>query len=70
MAFPAETCTVMVFIPSEVNLNDTLPSKVIKGYSEQDIVTAKTVTTPEYPLIPQRLFLGTSSELSVAPHFL
>lgn len=31
MAFPAETCTVMVFIPSEVNLNDMLPSKVIKG---------------------------------------
>lgn len=31
MAFPAETCTVMVFIPSEVNLNDMLPSKVIRG---------------------------------------
>lgn len=31
MALPAETCTVMVFIPSEVNLNDMLPSKVIKG---------------------------------------
>lgn len=31
MAFPAETCTVMVFIPSEVNLNAMLPSKVIEG---------------------------------------
>ena len=31
MALPAETCTVMVFIPSAVNLNDMLPSKVIKG---------------------------------------
>lgn len=31
MAFPAETCTVMVFIPSEVNLNAMLPSKVIRG---------------------------------------
>lgn len=33
MAFPAETCTVMVFIPSEVNLNDMLPSKVIRGWN-------------------------------------
>lgn len=31
MAFPAETCTVMVFMPSEVNLNDILPSKVMRG---------------------------------------
>lgn len=29
---PAETCTVMVFIPSTENANVMLPSRVISGY--------------------------------------